>query len=261
MSDEKITFSFGENWLNYIRSLSIERYEDAKKALRTLLDIETLEGESFLDIGCGSGIVSLCAIELGSREVISIDSDPKSVEACKKIKSKCSVGHWKIYEGSILDKEFIKKLGKLDYVYSWGVLHHTGAMWEAIDNSARLVKDNGILAIALYNRTKTSDFWLKYKHLYNRSGVILKKIMVGGLVIPRMIVRTIKLKHPLKDKRGMSVYYDAIDWAGGLPYECASYDEVCKYLEKRGFNLVKGVKTDSIGCNEFIFKRAFHNLS
>lgn len=37
------------------------------------------EGESALDLGCGSGILSIAALLLGSREAVGVDIDPKAV--------------------------------------------------------------------------------------------------------------------------------------------------------------------------------------
>lgn len=255
MKQEPVSFSFGENWLNYVKNLDQKRYVEAKQSLRELLKRQSLEGKTFLDIGCGSGIFSLAAVELGAKKIVSIDVDPKSVVACKQVKKKGEVGHWEILEGSILDKNFIQTLGTFDIVYSWGALHHTGAMWEAVGNAANLVSHNGLLAIAIYNRTKTSNFWLKFKRLYNKSGKFVKIVLVWSIFIPRIMVRLIKLKHPLRERRGMSIYYDAIDWAVGLPYEFASFEEVCSYLDEKRFRLRNSKRTKSIGCNEFVFER------
>lgn len=252
----KVSFSFGENWLNYIESLDVEKYKEAKQSLQNLLGLSSLKGKSFLDVGCGSGILSLAAIELGAERVISIDVDSKSVEACEQLKQRINnPANWIILEGSILDRVLVNKLEKSDVVYSWGVLHHTGAMWQAIDQVSNLVKDNGLLAIAIYNHASTSNFWLKFKRFYNKSGELTKIFMVWSIFLPRVIVRILKLKHPLREKRGMSVYYDAIDWVGGLPYEFASFEEVQSYVENKGFTLVNSKRTNSIGCNEFVFKK------
>lgn len=255
MKEETVSFSFGENWLKFIKSLHGEQYVEAKQSLCELLEIQSLEGKTFLDIGCGSGIFSMAAIELGAKKVFSIDVDAKSINACKEMKKKCEVDHWRILEGSILDRDFIQRLGKFDIVYSWGVLHHTGAMWEAIDKAANLVSHDGMLVIAIYNRAGTSNFWLKFKRLYNRSGKFIKNVLVWSIFLPRVMVRLMKLKHPLREKRGMSVYYDAIDWAGGLPYEFASFEEVCSNLNEKRFRLINSKRTKSIGCNEFVFHR------
>ena len=51
-----------------------------------------------------------------------------------------------------------KRLGTFDIVYSWGVLHHTGtgSLWEAADKAIAMVAPGGLLAIALYHRTRTA---------------------------------------------------------------------------------------------------------
>lgn len=256
MVDEKVSFSFGENWLRYIERLSPERYEEAKRSVQALLAPEGIAGKSVLDVGCGSGIFSMAAVELGAGRVVSIDLDPKSVEACHRVKEQCDVGHWEVREGSALDREFLATLGLFDVVYSWGVLHHTGAMWQAIDNAISMVAPGGRLVIAIYNRTWSSGLWLRFKRLYNRSPRPVKAALVWAILLPRVLVRLLKLRHPLKDRRGMSVYYDAVDWAGGLPYEYASHEEVVRYVEGKGLRHVGGTETRAIGCNEFVFERA-----
>jgi SAM-dependent methyltransferase len=252
---ERITFSFGENWLNYVKTFDEEKFREAKRSLADLLDTDNLAGKTFLDIGSGSGVFSLAAVDMGAQAVISIDVDPKSVQACREIKGRADVSHWTILEGSILDLNLIERLPKADIVYSWGVLHHTGAMWQAIDNAATLVNDGGLFVIAIYNHHWSSSFWLRFKQVYNRSGDFFKKLMVWFLLVPRVLVRVLKGKPPLKDKRGMSVYYDAIDWAGGFPYEYASFDEVVSFCQGRGFVLRDSIRTNSIGCNQFVFER------
>ena len=46
-------------------------------------------------------------------------------------------------QGSILDKEFVDTLGTFDICYAWGVLHHTGALWDALNQVDSLVKPGG----------------------------------------------------------------------------------------------------------------------
>ena len=40
----------------------------------------------------------------------------------------------------VLDQEYLARLGQFDIVYSWGVLHHTGSMWQVMENVKPLVK-------------------------------------------------------------------------------------------------------------------------
>src|SRR3954468_13973948 len=81
-------FGFGRNWQRYVAEyLSPERERIAADSLRELLDVD-LAGRSFLDIGCGSGLFSLCAHKAGAREVVSLDVDPDSVAATKYLRER-----------------------------------------------------------------------------------------------------------------------------------------------------------------------------
>lgn len=253
---EQITFSFGENWLNYLDTLTQARFQEARQSLANLLGMDDLTNRTFLDIGCGSGLFSASALSMHAKSVTSIDVDPKSVEATQKLKTqRGAADDWRILHGSILDPQFVAQLPKSDIVYSWGVLHHTGSMWQAIENAAGLVNPNGLFVIAIYNRVWTSGFWLKFKQQYNRSGKLGKQLLVWYLYAPRVVVRALKGKSPFKSHRGMSVYYDAVDWAGGLPYEYASFDEIVAFCAARGFVLKNSIRTNSTGCNQFTFQR------
>jgi len=47
-------FAFGENWQNFSKRLTYERYLSAKQFLQGL--VGDLTGKTFLDVGCGSGL-------------------------------------------------------------------------------------------------------------------------------------------------------------------------------------------------------------
>ena len=76
---------------------------------------------------------------------------------------------WIVETGSALDAEYVKSLGVFDIVYSWGVLHHTGHMWQALDNARLPLAAGGSLFIAIYNDTGSqSARWKWIKQTYNR---------------------------------------------------------------------------------------------
>ena len=159
----------------------------------------------------------------------------------------------------------MNSLGKFDIVYSWGVLHHTGFMWEAIDNTIDRVKEKGICFIAIYNdQGVRSKRWKKIKKTYC-SG-LAGRLLVKTIFIPWFFFRTIlnevvKGRNPFtvfkryRKNRGMSVYHDWIDWLGGYPFEVATPAAVFDYFRKKGFTLVRLKTTLGLGCNEFVFKK------
>ena len=221
-----------------------------------------VKNKTFLDIGCGSGLFSYSISLLGAKDITSFDVDPFSVQCTEFLRSKIkSPQKWSIFQGSILDKNFISKLGKFDIVYAWGVLHHTGRMWDAIRNAISLVKDNGLLYIAIYNKTKYSKFWLKIKKFFNRSPKLGKNFMnFLYYFIFEFNFKLIKFKNPFKNSnltlsRGMTLFIDIKDWMGGYPYEFATFGKVKFFVEKANFKLNKYKKVEGEKNNEFLFKK------
>ncbi len=261
-----MTFSFGKNWQKFLKSIDADRIKNAESSLVGFLDLKDLQGKTFLDIGCGSGIFSYAAFRLGAGRIVSFDVDGSSVECCKFLHKKAdNPENWEVLEGSILDDNFIFKLGKFDIVYAWGVLHHTGRMWEGIKNSAGLVNKNGYYYISIYNKVeekKGSIFWLRIKKLYNSLPKTGKYILEWLYISHYFISSLIKLKNPMthiknyKSYRGMNWRTDVTDWLGGYPYEFATVEEVFKFIKTNfpGFNLVNIKTTNDIGSNWYLFK-------
>ena len=100
-----------------------------------IIAADSLAGLTFLDIGSGSGLFSLAARQLGA-SVVSFDYDPQSVACTTELKYRYFNGdeNWRILEGSVLDPAFLRSLGTFISYILRGVLHHTGAMWQALEN-------------------------------------------------------------------------------------------------------------------------------
>jgi 2-polyprenyl-3-methyl-5-hydroxy-6-metoxy-1,4-benzoquinol methylase len=251
-------FQFGDNWARFITILTDERIKIATESLKTMLEVEDLNGKSFLDIGSGSGLFSLAARRLGAK-VFSFDYDPQSVGCTRELKRRYFENdpEWQIEEGSALETAYLGKLGKFDIVYSWGVLHHTGDMWAALKNVDGNVVEDGRLFIAIYNdQGLLSRLWLKVKKSYIKNPWARPAIVFlfwPYLVGARILVRAIRGK-PLG--RGMSIYFDMLDWLGGNPLEVAKPEEIFDFYFRRNYSLMK-LKTCAgrMGCNEFLFRR------
>ena len=78
----------------------------------------------------------------------------------------------------------MSSLPTFDIVYSWGVLHHTGQMWLALEHAGRLVDNGGKLFIAIYNDQGTaSRRWRWLKATYNRLPKLLRSpVLWAGFV-------------------------------------------------------------------------------
>jgi len=258
-------FEFGKNWARFLAVLNDERIAEAEESLRDMLGSGCLEGRSFLDIGSGSGLFSLAARRLGAR-VHSFDFDPASVACTRELKRRYFANDdaWTIAEGSALDAAYIESLGSFDVVYSWGVLHHTGAMWDALDNARLPVRAGGHLFIALYrDQGLRSRVWLRIKQTYcsglpGRAAVT--GVCVPGFFLAGLLHDVRGLRNPFtryreyKKERGMSMYHDWLDWLGGLPYEVARPDDVIAFYKERGFEPARVALAGSWGCNQFVFR-------
>ena len=182
-------FEFGRNWSRFLRVLDDERIQEATKSLQEMLDIERLDGLSFLDVGSGSGLFSLAARRLGAR-VLSFDYDPQSVSCTREIRRRYRHDDplWTVAEASVLDVGFMASLPRFDIVYAWGVLHHTGRMWDAMELAAGRVETEGVLFIMIYrDRGWASVAWRSIKRFYCSS--LVGRALVLSVFVPYLIVR------------------------------------------------------------------------
>jgi SAM-dependent methyltransferase len=241
-------FAFADNWRRFNSNVSDDQRELARNSLTDWLG--ALNGLTFLDVGAGSGLFASAALELGAH-VSAFDFDPAGD---------------RVERGDVLDNDYMQALGQFDVVYSWGVLHHTGRMWYALENTCNAVRPGGRLFISIYNdQGWRSNLWRAVKRGYGRVPVALRPIYTALMISPleaRAVVRSLLRREnylatwSTSLDRGMGKWRDIVDWVGGYPFEVAKPEDVFDFCRARGFELER-IKTQggSLGCNEFLFRR------
>jgi len=261
-------FAFGKNWASYADLIGQPQIEEAKRGLLKLIPASDLAGRSFLDIGCGSGVHSLAAAQLGVSRLLATDIDTDSVATTRAVLTKFAVGApWEAKAVSVFDLD-PERDGRFDIVYSWGVLHHTGAMWEAIAKAAAMVAPGGLLAIALYRRIVFDPFWKLEKRWYSKASPGAQKLAQSAYISAYRLARSVRGKGSYQDfvanyrsNRGMDFAHDVHDWLGGYPYESASAREVESRLSALGFSARKvsargrSLGVFGSGCDEYVYMR------
>jgi len=269
LKDASTHFQFGSNWESYVKIVNDKRVFQAIKGLEKLISRSDIEGKRFFDIGCGSGLSMLAALHLGASEVSGVDIDHKSICAAHALLSQWTPGkRWSVYQRSVFELNPIE-VGDFDVVHSWGVLHHTGNMWEAIAKAASLVRKNGLLVIAVYHKTAFCNLWRVEKKLYSQSNASVQRIirlvykaafLTRKITLGENALRFISQYH---GSRGMDWHHDVHDWLGGYPYESVSPEGVVGYLEAIGFTVEMvfenhggGKGVFGTGCDEFVARNS-----
>src|SRR5262245_11434725 len=266
--DSSAQFAFGENWASYAALVDDDRLEEAERGLVRLLGPDGLRGRSMIDIGCGSGLHAAAAARLGAARLVAVDLDPQSVATTRAVLARHAPQlAAEIRQASVFDLD-PATTGLFDVVYSWGVLHHTGAMHEAIRRAARLVAPGGTFAFALYRGTRLCGLWGYEKRWYAaaspRGQALARWIYVTALRLGFLATRRDFSAYVAnyKHSRGMDFSHDVHDWMGGYPYESIGADEVGRLMHELGFAPERtftrplSLGLFGSGCDEFVYRRA-----
>ncbi|WP_420547781.1 class I SAM-dependent methyltransferase [Curvivirga sp.] len=126
-----------------------------EKPFNKIFPYEKYKGKKVLEIGCGMGGMAMQWAKAGAL-LTAVDLNPTSITQTKR--------RFELHnlEGNVFEADGNKlpfEDGEFDYVYSWGVLHHSPDLKRSLDEMMRVLKPGGEFGLMLYRR---KSFLQKY---------------------------------------------------------------------------------------------------
>ena len=147
-----------ERMSNLFGSLWKKRYNDkvldSQKVINDLFSYNSIDlpalikNKNVIDIGCGSGRFAISLAQLGAKKVTAIDINTQGLNTAKSFSKESRIKNIEFVEHNVLDLPFEDE--SFDFVFSKGVLHHTGNLEKGINEYSRVLKKNGHGFLYLY---------------------------------------------------------------------------------------------------------------
>ena len=107
-------------------------------------------GFRFLDAGCAYGGYLAAAAEMGAREVVGVDVDPRYLAIARRLLAARGVSA-QVVEGSVGDERLLRSLGSFDVITCADVIEHVDSPLVTLGAIARALAPGGALFVAVPN--------------------------------------------------------------------------------------------------------------
>ena len=187
--------------------------------------------KTVLDMGCGTGEYALWYASNGAKEVTGVDLSEGSLALANQKKNESAIDNVTFHRMNVLELDFPDN--SFDYVYSVGVLHHTGDPETGLKEMCRVVKPGGVIVISLYNTY--SRIVLRAKQTICKilgGDDIEKRAKIGRILFPITMYQLNKRYH---DTNYELISYDIF----GFPHESVHTGrEVMKWFDQNNTDYV-----------------------
>lgn len=125
-----------------------------EKPFSRLIPYSNLKGKEVLEVGCGSGAHARLIAECGAR-LTAIDLTARAVELTKRRLSLYGL----VANVRTMDAERMGfETGSFDFIWSWGVIHHSAKTERAVAEFARVLRPGGEARVMVYHRHSINVF-------------------------------------------------------------------------------------------------------
>jgi|ETN02SMinimDraft_2_1059926.scaffolds.fasta_scaffold45501_2 ubiquinone/menaquinone biosynthesis C-methylase UbiE len=124
-----------------------------------------LKDSSVLDIGCGWGS-STVLLSKYSKKITAIDISTVAIEGARKNLIFNKINNYELIEMDAENLDF--ENNTFDYIFSWGVIHHSADPEKIIKEIYRVLNNGGKGTIMVYNKNSLRFWLLGFYHLYFR---------------------------------------------------------------------------------------------
>lgn len=224
---EQTKSSFDYQWGDIPEGIATQNTPEflaqAKNYVLQLTDLpaDWFGGKTVADVGCGYGRFSQAFLALGA-QVYSYD---QSDQALKNTTAQCQkYGHK--FRAQKIDILNWNDDVKYDLVFSFGVLHHTGNTYRAIEKTADKVKPGGRLFLMIYGYPDNIG---GYK-VENLSRELRRKFKSSSFP---------EIKKYLIDKYGLEKSHSLFDAVSPHINDLLTFEELKELLGKLGFHNIR----------------------
>lgn len=151
-------------WFNKIDARFIEGsrlFAHRSQPFDRIIPFESLRGKRVLEIGCGMGLHTELMLKAGA-DVVSTDISATSIEMTeKRLALKKLRGDVRRCDAESLPFDD----ATFDFVWSWGVIHHSSRTGRIVREIARVLKPTGETRVMVYNRDGMAawvTFWRQH---------------------------------------------------------------------------------------------------
>jgi len=161
---------FSSDWFDAIDEAHIygaRLFATDKTPFDKTLPLDRLRGKRVLEIGCGMGLHTETMVRAGAN-VTSIDLTKTAIEATmRRLELKGLSAH--VFQTNAEELPFDNE--SFDFIWSWGVIHHSARTTRIVREIARVLTPEGECRVMVYNRNGTSAAICYLRHYLVGGGI------------------------------------------------------------------------------------------